>query len=284
VRIVLGILILLISVIGGYVPNGTLNILFQPYEILIIVGGAFGALVIATPWRKVKKATSRSYMAFTGGINKEHYLQAMTLMFKISKRIQSKGLSTLEIDLFKPEESMFFQQFPIIYKDKETLHFIADTMNLKFFNIDEEDELEAIIDGRLAASKKDDHYTVAAIASVGQALPAFGIVAAIMGIIITMGHIDGSSVEIAQHMSAALVGTFLGILIAYGVVSPSAEAISHVNRDIQDYRNCIKFGILAQNRGRNAPAIAEIMRQYVSEHLRPTFEESETYYLGFAAR
>jgi chemotaxis protein MotA len=280
-RLIVGILILVLSVLGGYLPHGNFAVLFQPFEVLIIVGGAVGALVIATPWRKIKKATSRTWVALSGsGVKKEHYLQAITLMYQLSRRKQQDGIASLEKHLANPEDSNIFQSFPLIYKDKESMSLIAEGVSLLFFEVNEKHEIEDILDGRLHIAKRDDHYVTAAIAGVGQALPAFGIVAAIMGIIITMGHIDGTSDVIAQHMSAALVGTFIGILIAYGIVSPSAEAITHVSRDIQDFRNCIKFGVLAYVNPLYSPAaITEIMRHHIPEHYRPTIDETEDYYL-----
>lgn len=278
-RLVIGFILLLITFLLGYLPNSEISLLFQLSEWLIIVGGAISAFIIATPANKIRKVFNRIGVSAKGGISKDHYLEIICLIYNLAK-MQKKG-NTKELDshITDPDNSRYFQYFKRVYSNDSIKSLIAEGLAIKTYGIKDVEEVEMVLEGRLKLMLKDDHLAFTSIQSVGHALPAFGIVAAIVGIISTMTYIDQDSTVIASHMSAALVGTLLGIFIAYGFISPLADAVGNVNKEIYNLNYCAAIGVIAFFNKHDPEFIAEIMRNHTPENLRSSVEELESYCL-----
>ena len=278
-KFIIGNLIVIASVIGGYLmAHGSLGILFQPAELVIIGGSAFGAFVI-TNSAKVLKAAGAGIPKIIAGspYDKPAYMELLSLMYELFTKARKEGLMALEAHVEEPENSDLFNKYPKILKDHSSLEFITDYLRLIVGGNMNAMELENLMDAEL-----DNHHHTAdapgnAIVNMGDALPGFGIVAAVLGVIITMGSIGGSPAELGLHIAAALVGTFLGILLAYGFVGPMGNSLKEIAADEGKYLLCIKMCILATLNGYSPQVAVEFGRKVIDHSERPGFVELEDY-------
>jgi chemotaxis protein MotA len=278
-KYIIGNLIVIASVVGGYLmAHGKLWILFQPAEFVIIGGAAFGAFVITNSGKVLKGAAGGLGKVLSGSpYNKAAYLEVLSLMYELFTKARKEGLMSLEAHVEEPENSDLFNKYPAILKDHSAIEFITDYLRLIVGGNMNAMELENLMDAEL-----DNHHHSAdapgsAIVTMGDALPGFGIVAAVLGVIITMGSIGGSPEELGYHIAAALVGTFLGILLAYGFVGPMGNALKEHAAEEGRYLNCIKMCILATLNGYSPQVAVEFGRKVIDHSDRPGFVELEEY-------
>ena len=283
-KFIIGVVLVLGCVAGGFVlSHGNLAALWQPFELLIIGGAAFGAFVISNPGTVIKGALGSIGKLLSGSKhNKKTYMEVLALMYDLFTKARKEGLMALEGDIDEPENSPIFQKYPRILKDHHVLDFIADYLRLMVGGNMNPFELENLMDVELETHHHEAEKIPGAITAVSDALPGFGIVAAVLGIVITMASIGGPVEELGHHVASALVGTFLGILLAYGFVGPMATSLSSIIEDDSKVYECIKVCLLASLNG-YAPQIAvEFGRKSLYSYNRPGFQELEDFVKGKA--
>ncbi len=273
---IIGFVIVFGSVLGGYMPHGDIAVLFQPLELLIIGGAAIGAFIIANPKPVLGKVLKTLGRILKGPPHsKDSYLELLTLLYTSFRMAKSKGMLALEPHVENPEESDLFAAYPKFMGNDEALTFFCDYLRLLTMGSDNAHEIEALMDEDIETIHEEATHAAGAITNLGDGLPAFGIVAAVLGVIITMGSISEPPEVLGALIGGALVGTFLGILLAYGLVGPMGSSMkAYADADIK-YIHCIKAGLLAHLQG-YAPAISvEFARKMLQTHERPSFMEVE---------
>jgi chemotaxis protein MotA len=277
-KAIIGTVTVVGCVLGGYLPHGSIGILIQPLELVIICGAAFGAYVIATPGWAIKKGVAGAVgLIKPSPFDKDAYQQLLGLMFKLFNKARREGLMSIEADVEDPHSSALFGEFPKVMHDHHVSDFITDYLRMMISGATNPYQIEDLINVEMESHHHEGHVPIAAIAEVSQALPAMGIVAAVMGIIITMSYLDAGPMEIAHHMSVALVGTFLGILAAYGFVAPIAGAMGAKLDDEAAFYTTIKTCLLANLNG-YAPQVAiEFGRKSVPSIHRMSFKDLDEY-------
>jgi chemotaxis protein MotA len=281
----LGLLIVFGSVAGGYVlSHGHLMALWQPFELIIIGGAAGGAFVLANPTPVVKAALGGIPGSFKPSpYDKSWYLDLLKLLYEMFTKARKEGLMAIEGDIEAPEESELFGRFERIKNDHHVLEFLCDYLRMVVSGGISPFELDNLMTAELDTHEKEAHAPAHALQQVADALPGFGIVAAVLGIVITMGMLgdpNTDSAAIGGHVAAALVGTFLGILLAYGVVSPLSQAVGQRAEEGGRALECIKACILAQQQGYNPQIAVEFGRKTMASDLRPSFAELEGHLRG----
>ncbi len=275
--LIVGGLTVFICVIGGFIMmGGHIEILIQPVEFIIIVGASVGAFIIANP-KTVIKASIKATMSLLKAPrhNKESFLELLTLLYAVFKLVQMKGMLALEQHVENPTESDLFQQFPKFYNDETAVTFLCDYIRLMTLGSDKAHEVEALMDKEIETHHNDQLEISEAVNKATEGLPALGIVAAVMGVIHTMGSITEPPEVLGHLIGAALVGTFLGVLLSYGFVGPIAAAIKGRSNTDTKYFVCMKAGLLAYMQG-YAPAVSvEFARKTLYAHERPSFYDVE---------
>ncbi|HLF58795.1 MAG TPA: flagellar motor stator protein MotA [Alphaproteobacteria bacterium] len=274
---IIGALVVIASVIGGYIGGGGhLFVLWQPFEILIIVGAGIGGFVIANP----KPVLIRSVQIFGDLLRgpkytKENYLEVLSLLYSVFKLARTKGMLTLESHVEHPEESTLFAQFPGVMSNHHAMTFLCDYLRLLTLGTDNALEMETLMDEEIETHHHEAKQVSDAWQTMSDGLPALGIVAAVLGVIHTMGLITEPPAVLGHAIGGALVGTFMGVLLSYGFVGPISRALSAIYDSETKYFQCIKAGILAYLQG-YAPAVAvEFARKALLSNVRPTFYEVE---------
>lgn len=278
-KLIVGLIIVIGSVFGGYVlAHGQLAALFQPFELLIIGGGAFGAFVIANPGKVITKVLKGVPGLLSGAkYKKTHFMELLALMYDLFGKARKEGLMALENDIEEPDQSPIFQKYPKLMKDHHLVHFICDYLRLMVGGNMNAFEIEALMDVELETHHHESAAPSGALQTVSDGLPGFGIVAAVMGVVITMGFISEPPEVLGAHIAAALVGTFLGILLAYGFASPMATAMSVQAEEEGKMFECAKVCILATLNGYTPQIAVEFGRKVLYSHVRPSFQELEEY-------
>jgi chemotaxis protein MotA len=276
--LIVGAIVVLGSVAGGYLMHGgSLLALYQPSELIIIGGAALGSLIIATPMPLLKKIFGSFGSFFKAGPSKQEYLELLGMMYQTFRLTQQSGVMALEPHCDDPASSSIFSRYPRFLGNHHATEFFTDSVRLIIMGGVSPFDLEAMMDVDLEVHHHEATKPGQALSTVGDALPGMGIVAAVLGVVITMGAIDGPPSEIGHKVGAALVGTFLGILMCYGFVGPMATSLGHLVDAEGQYLATIKAGVLAMSKGL-APAIAvEFARRSIPSDLRPTFSETEQY-------
>ena len=274
---IIGFVVVFGSVAGGYLMHGgNLMILFQPSEFLIIGGAAIGAFIISNPpsvQKKVLKSLGKLFKS--APYNKAHYLELLTFLYKISKEMKTKGMLAIEAAIEEPHSSEFFTKYPKFNSDHHAVGFFCDNIRLITMGVDNHYQLEEIMDRDLESHHHDLENAAGAVNGMGESFPALGIVAAVLGVIITMGSITEPPEILGHLIGAALVGTFFGILMCYGLVSPMGGYLAKFADAESNYMECLKVAIIAHVQG-NAPAVTvEFVRKAIPDHVRPTFKEVE---------
>ncbi|MBT7308724.1 MAG: flagellar motor stator protein MotA [Gammaproteobacteria bacterium] len=279
--LIIGFLTVTFSVLGGYVlSHGYLSALWQPYELLVILGAATGALVIANP-PHVLKAVRKGFpqLLKKTGHDRQAYLEILSVMYELFMRSRRGGMLTLESHVEDPDESYIFQQYSRLLADHHyAITFLTDYLRLMVGGNMNSFELDNLMDIEIATHEHETAQPADALASMADGLPGFGVVAAVMGIVITMASLDGPVDQTGQHLAAALVGTFLGILLSYGFVGPFASAMRHISEDEAIMLNCIKTTLVATLNGYAPVVSAEFGRKAIPKHLRPSFQELEEHF------
>ncbi|QKI89545.1 flagellar motor stator protein MotA [Thiomicrorhabdus xiamenensis] len=277
-KAIAGTLVVIGTLLGGYLPHGSFGILIQPLEVLIICGGALGAYIIANPGWVIKAGFSGALgLAKPSPYNKELFLELLGLMFKIFNKARREGLMAIEADIEEPHSSELFNSAPNVVKNHHAVDFICDYLRLMVSGASNPYQLEDLMILELDAHHHEAMMPSGAIGKVAEALPAFGIVAAVLGIVITMTYLDAGPMEIAHHMSVALVGTFLGILVAYGFVAPISSELANRADAEAAFFHVIKTCLMANLNGYAPQVAVEFGRKAAPGHDRPSFQELDEY-------
>jgi chemotaxis protein MotA len=275
--IIIGTLFVISCVIGGYLMlGGHLDVLYQPAELVIIGGCAIGAFITANNKETILGSISGLRGLLKGPKYKaDQYLELLTLQYQVFRMAKFKGMLSLESHIENPEESELFQQFPDFLADHRAVEFFCDYLRLMTLGTDNPIEVEAIIDAELSVSHEHNHGIAHAVNTMAEGLPGLGIVAAVLGVIHTMGSITEPPEVLGHLIGAALVGTFLGVLLCYGFVGPMATAMKGIYDADHNYLVCLKIGILAHLQG-YAPSVSiEFARKALALNVRPSFAELE---------
>jgi len=282
---IIGIVLVFGSVIGGFLmEKGKLLVLLQPSELIIIGGAAIGTVLVANPLPVIMK-TIRSILSVLAGnpYTKAYYLESLKMLNDIFQFARKSGMAKLEEDVENPEKSAMFSKYPKMLKDHHMLHFVCDTLRMSVSGVVASHDLDGILENDIDVHHHEEMIPVRALTTVADALPGLGIVAAVLGVVITMGALSGPPEEIGQKVGAALVGTFLGILLSYGVVAPIAGNIEKIVDASTQFYQVLRAGLMAFAKGM-APSIAvEFARRAIPHEVRPTFKEMEAACKGGAA-
>ncbi|MAU59098.1 flagellar motor stator protein MotA [Parvibaculum sp.] len=276
-RLIVGILVVVLSVFGGYAAMGAhLEVLWQPFEGVIILGAAIGAFVIANPPAVLKGMGGVFGTLFRGPrYDKAAYLELLGLQYTLFKLAKSKGNLALEAHVENPRESTIFGQFPKFSSDHHAVEFMCDYLRMITLGTENAHELEALMDEELETHHQERERIVGAVQALADGTPALGIVAAVLGVIKTMGSIDQPPEVLGHLIGGALVGTFLGVFVAYGFFAPMAQSLRNIYEAESKYYLSMKAGLLAHMAG-YAPAVSiEFARKALMSEVRPTFTEVE---------
>lgn len=272
-----GAFIVLASVLGGYIAlGGHLYVLWQPFEILIIGGAAVGAYIISNP-KNVLGKTGKAISTLIKGPRhtKDDYLELLSLLYTIFKLAKSKGMLTLESHVENPQESDLFARFPKFHADHHAVTFLCDYLRMMVLGSENAHEMETLIDEELETHHAEHLQVASAIQTMADATPALGIVAAVLGVIHTMGSITEPPAVLGKLIGGALVGTFMGVLIAYGFIGPIAGGLKAIFEAEGKYYQCIKVALLAHMNGYAPSVSVEFARKTLFSHVRPSFYEVE---------
>ena len=274
-----GIALVFVAIFGGYLlERGNPYVLMQPAELLIIGGAAIGIALVANPWRVIRKMLHSALATFRPSReDRQYFLRHLRMLYEVfvySQRVG--GIMSLESDVEEPAKSAIFSRYPQFLADRAVRDFVCDSLRMLVVGITSSHELDVLMDLDIEVQRRGRHDPVNALAAVADALPGFGIVAAVLGVVITMEAIGGSSEAVGQKVAAALVGTFLGILLCYGVVGPMAARMESRNETQNQFLQVMRTAIAAFARGA-APILAlEYARRSIPIELRPSFIEMET--------
>lgn len=275
---IVGFVVTLGAVIGGYtMHHGNLAVLWQPNEFIIIMGAAFGSFLIGSPM-KVVKDTGKSLKLLLKGspYKKENYLELLTMLYVVFKTLKSKGMLEIESHIENPEESSIFTQYPGFLHNHHAVAFVCDNLRVMTMGVEDHYQIEELMERDLESHHHEHERISSGLVTMGDSMPALGIVAAVLGVITTMGSITEPPAVLGSLIGAALVGTFSGVLISYGFVSPMGRNIGTYYDDDLKYLQCIKVALLAHLHG-NAPVVSiEFARASIDGHERPSFQEVDT--------
>jgi chemotaxis protein MotA len=274
---IVGILIVFGAVIGGFLmEKGQLAVLVQPAELLIIAGASIGTLLVANPLHILKEIVAGVLGVIKGKqIGKERYLTTLRMMYQFLNKVRKQGLLSVEDDVEKPEASAVFKEYPEFLRDHAARDFLCDTLRMAITGGVEPFDMDQMMELDMEVHHHGATLPVAALSSTADALPGLGIVAAVLGVVITMGALGGPPEEIGHKVAAALVGTFLGILLCYGVAGPLAANMAKSADEHNEYLHVLRVLMLSFLKG-SAPIIAiEMGRRAIPAHVRPSFDEME---------
>ena len=275
--VIIGYLVVMFSVFGGFaLAGGHLAALFQPLELLMIGGGGLGAFFVGNNPKAIKATMKALPTLFQGSkFNKALYMELMTLLFEILSKVRKEGLMSIEGDVEGPEESPIFTKYPNVLADHHIIEFMTDYLRLMVSGNMDALQIENLMDNEIETHHHEGEVPVHCIAKLGDGLPAFGIVAAVMGVVHTMGSLGLPPAELGMLIAHALVGTFLGILLAYGFVGPLSSLLEQKLHESSKMFHCVKVTLLASLNG-YAPALAvEFGRKVLFSTERPSFREME---------
>ena len=273
---IIGILVVFGAVAGGYLmEHGNVRVLLQPAELLIIGGAAVGTVLIANPLHILKKIGAGIGGTFGGSkFTQQRYLDTLKTMYELLNKGRREGLMSLENDVENPGKSPIFSKNATFLKDHHVRDFVCDTLRMAITGADAYD-LDQLLELDMEVHHSDASKPVSALSTMADSLPGLGIVAAVLGVVITMGALGGPPEEIGKKVAAALVGTFLGILLCYGLIGPIAANMAKVADDEQAYFHVLRVLMISFLKG-SAPIMAvEAARRAVPGHVRPSFQQVE---------
>ena len=256
--------------------KGNLLVLLQPAELIIIGGAAIGTLLIANPMYILKAMAGRvTGVLKSSPFDKKRYLNTLKMMFEFLNKVRKEGLLSVENDVEKPNESAIFKKYPDFLKDHHVCDFVCDTLRMAITGGVDPFDMDQMMERDMEVHHHGAVAPISSLTTVADALPGLGIVAAVLGVVITMGSIGGPPEEVGRKVAAALVGTFLGILLCYGLVGPLAANLTKGADANNEYLQVLRVLILSFLKG-NAPIIAiEMARRAIPAHVRPSFTEME---------
>ncbi len=273
-----GILVVLVSVFGGYMASGGhLHVVFQPFEVIIIFGAALGGYLIGNPMSTSKMGFQRAIKAIVGkGPSKKDYLELLQLLFQLFQIFRKDGPQAVEKHIEEPNSSEIFKLYPGFLKNHHAVDFLCDTMKITLSADLSQYDVDDLLDQDIKVTHEEEHQAQHAVSNTGDAFPGLGIVAAVLGIVHTMGYLDQGATTIGEHVAAALIGTFLGVLTAYGFVGPIALKMKNDIECEGRYMSVIKAALVSLQRGAPPLVCVEFARRSIFPNDRPTFEEMDT--------
>ncbi len=274
---VVGYLVVAAAVFGGFVlAGGHVAALIQPYEFIIIFGAALGAFFIANPPRVLFSVLSGFPRVFQQSrFNKALYMELLSLMFELLQKVRREGLMAIESDVETPDTSAVFSKYTLVMRDKHLMEFLTDFLRMMVGGNLNAFEIESLMDTRIATHHNEGGKPIHAIERMADGLPAFGIVACVLGVVHTMESVGIPPAELGRLIAAALVGTFLGILLSYGFIGPLATALEHKLDESGKALECIKEVLLASMNGYAPQVAVEFGRSVLYSHDQPSFIELE---------
>ncbi len=274
---IIGIVVVFGSIIGGYLmEHGHLSVLFQPAELVIIGGAAAGTVLVGNPLPVVIQMAKNLGGVFgSSPYDKAAYLEALKMMYGLFQYARKEGLVKLEADVDDPAKSAIFSKYPKFLKNHHALHFVCDTLRTAVSGGAGHFELDQMMEMDMEVHHHESGQPAAALTTVADALPGLGIVAAVLGVVITMGALGGPPEEIGHKVAAALVGTFLGILMCYGLFGPLASAMGKRVEEEHHYYQVLRVAIVAFVKGISPILAVEFARRAIPHLHRPTFKQME---------
>jgi len=272
--VIVGFLVVTISVVGGYLlEGGAIGVLWQPIELLIIGGAALGSLLIAAPMSVLKAVVAFTLQSVKyKDKTKDEYIELIMLLFELCKTAKANPLS-LEPHVEKPDASDIFKRYPGVLHNHHAIDFICDTLKVQISSAMNPYDLEELMDTDIASAHEAELKAPAIVTKIGDAMPGLGIVAAVLGVVITMGKLTMGKEVIGHSVAAALVGTFLGILMSYGFIQPLSGKIESIIGDEGKFITVAKAALLAYAKDCSPKVCVEFARRTIPPDVRPTFEE-----------
>jgi len=274
---IIGIVVVFGAIVAGYLmEHGNLKVLIQPAELVIIGGAAVGTVLIANPLHILKKMVGGIAGVFGGSLyTKERYLEALKTMYLLLNKARKDGLVALEADVEEASKSPILSKCTIFTKNHHAAEFVCDTLRMAVTGGIEPFDMDTMMETDMDVHHHGAGLPVAALSTMADSLPGLGIVAAVLGVVITMGALGGPPEEIGHKVAAALVGTFLGILLCYGLIGPVAGSMAKISEEEHGFYLVMRVLILAFLKGTSPIMAVEIGRRAVPGHVRPTFQELE---------
>jgi chemotaxis protein MotA len=275
--VIVGYIVILAAVVGGFIlAGGHVGSLIQPVELIMIGGAAVGAFVVGNTGKVIKSVMRALPTVFQGSkFSKALYLELLSLLYDILAKVRKEGLMSIESDVEAPDQSPIFTKYPKILADHHAIEFMTDYLRIMVGGNLNAFEIENLMDVEIETHHHEGEVPAQAMARLGDGLPAFGIVAAVMGVVHTMESVGLPPAELGKLIAAALVGTFLGILLSYGFVAPLATLLEHKLNESTKMFQCIKVTLLASLNGYAPQVAVEFGRKVLYSTERPTFRELE---------
>jgi chemotaxis protein MotA len=274
---IIGIVVVFGAVIGGFLmEKGHIAVLVQPAELLIIAGASTGTLLVANPLHILKGILAGLKGVLSGSkLDKQRYLNLLKMMYMFLNKVRKEGLLSVENDVEKPKESTIFKKFPDFLADHHAQAFVCDTLRMAITGGVDPFDMDQMMELDMEVHHHEATQPVAALTTMADALPGLGIVAAVLGVVITMGSLGGPPEEIGEKVAAALVGTFLGILLCYGFVGPLSANMGKLAQQDREYWHVLRVTMIAFMKGTSPLLATEMGRRAIPDHVRPTFQEFE---------
>jgi chemotaxis protein MotA len=273
----LGLVIVLGAIAGGYLmEQGRIAVLLQPAELVIIFGSAIGTVVVANPVRILKKIVGGIAGVFAGTrFSRDYYLETLKMMYDLFSLSRKGGMAKLEEEVDHPENGQIFSKYPKLTKSGGAMSFLCDTLRMAISGGIDATDIDQMMEVDLEVHQRESQEPIHALTSMADALPGLGIVAAVLGVILTMGALGGPKEAIGEKVAAALVGTFLGILLCYGVFSPIAAAMGKQAEAESAFYGVLRMGSLGFVKDLSPIMAVELARRSIPSQARPTFQEME---------
>lgn len=274
---IIGIVVVIGSIMGGYLmEKGNIMVLLQPAELVIIGGAGLGTLLIANPLPILKAIIGNLTLILKGSpYNEKAYADALNMLNELFQLARREGPAKLEEQIEEPEKSAIFQKYPSFAKDHFAVDYVCDTLRMSLAGSVSPMDLDMLMESDAEVHHHESGLPVAALSTVADSLPGLGIVAAVLGVVITMGALGGPPEEIGHKVAAALVGTFLGILMCYGFIGPLAANVGKINDEANAYYKVLRQGVVGYLKGMPPLLAAESARRLVPVHVRPSMKEME---------
>ncbi len=275
--IIIGFLVVLGSIVGGYLmEHGNIKVLIQPAELIIIGGSALGTVLVGNPLHVIKKIIAGILGALKGSpFTKAYYLETLKMCYEILNKARKDGLLAIENDIEEPDKSPVFSKYPKFLKDHHLRDFVCDTLRMAVTGGIDPFDLDQMMDLDMEVSHRGASAPITALSTMADSLPGLGIVAAVLGVVITMGSLGGPPEEIGHKVAAALVGTFLGILLCYGFVGPLAASMAKIGEDEHAFVYVLRVVLISFIKGAAPIQALEFGRRAIPANVRPGFNEME---------